>query len=41
MNLDSGTTVYQKANLWYIPHNMYLVNQSNVYLTMQRKHKPE
>jgi hypothetical protein len=35
----SGTMVCRKTNIWYIPHNMYLVNQSNVYLTMQRKHK--
>jgi hypothetical protein len=37
----SGTTVCRKANIWYISHNVYLVNQSNAYLTMQGKYKPE
>jgi len=41
MDPHSGTTVCHKANIWYIPHNMYLVNQSNVYLTIERKHKLE
>jgi len=40
MDSHNGTMVYRKANIWYISHNMHLVNQSNVYLTMQRKHKP-
>jgi hypothetical protein len=28
MDLHSGTKICCKANIWYIPHNMYLVSQS-------------
>jgi len=28
MDPHSGTAMCRKANIWYIPHNMYLVNQS-------------
>jgi len=28
MDPHSGTTMCRKANIWYILHNMYLVNQS-------------
>jgi len=25
MDPHSGTTICRKANIWYIPHNMYLI----------------
>jgi hypothetical protein len=40
MDPHSGTTMCRKANVWYIPRNMYLVNQgttSNYYAA--EKHK--
>jgi hypothetical protein len=42
MDLYSDTTKCRKANICYIPHNMYLVNQSitSIYLLYSVKHKP-
>jgi hypothetical protein len=42
MEIDphSGTTMCRKANIWYIPHNTYLVNQStasNYYAVKKQK----
>jgi len=32
MDHHNDTTMYSKANIWYIHHNMYLVNQSITYI---------
>jgi len=32
MDHHSGTVISSKANIWYIPYNMYLIYRVDIYI---------